>query len=129
MRRLAAATAAGSVLALAISGTAFASHCFVPTKPEGAGVHTTVLINVATDAPTFFDASGNQIDRPTGGFADVYLDLDFNGVLSAGDVQVENDVFLVANHSLKANPAQGQPAALPAVDGHDPAGAGRGVDG
>lgn len=127
--RYAAATLAGSALAVSLCGTAFASHCFVPTKPDGAGNLTTVLINPATDAATFFDSAGDPISRPTGGFADVYIDLDGNGVVSSGDVQVENDVFLVANHSLKPNPAQGSPASLPAVDGRDPAGPGRGVDG
>lgn len=129
MRRYALAAVAGSVLAISVAGTAFASHCNVANKPDGAGNHTTVLIDVRTDTPTFFDASGNQIARPTGGFVDVYLDLDFNGVLSGGDQQVENDVFVIATHSLKPNAAQGLPAVLPAVQNGDPAGPGRGVDG
>lgn len=127
--RLAIATVTGSALALSVVGTAFASHCFVTSKPDGAGNHTTVLINPQTDAPTFLDSAGNVISRPTGGFADVYIDADLSGTLTDADFQVENDVFLVANHSLKANPGQGSPAALPAVDGRDPAGPGRGVDG
>jgi hypothetical protein len=129
MRRFVLAASAGSLLALSLAGPAFASHCFVPSKPDGAGNLGTVLINPQTGAPTFLDAAGNAVSRPTGGFVDVYLDLDGSGTLTAADQQVENDVFLVANHSLKPNPAQGEPASLPSVDGQDPAGPGRGVDG
>ena len=63
-----------------------------------------------------------------GGFADVYIDEDNSGTLSAGDIQVEDDVFLVANHSGKANPASGSPAILPPIlAGSDPGGDGHGV--
>jgi hypothetical protein len=118
---------AGSILAISVASTAFASHCFPVNKPDGAGQHLIVLINPATGAPTFVGT--NAADRLTGGFADVYLDLDGSGTLSAGDVQLENDVFVIANHSGKFNPAQGGPAVLPAVQNGDPAGPGKGVDG
>jgi hypothetical protein len=59
----------------------------------------------------------------------VYLDLDGSGTLTAPDLQVENDVFVIANHSSKLNPAQGAPSGLPAVQHGDPAGPGKGVDG
>ncbi len=127
MRRFLFAATASSVLAVTIASTAFASHCFPTSKPDGAGQQLVVLIDPVTGAPTFIGT--NAAGRMTGGFADVYIDLDRSGTLTAGDLQVENDVFVVANHSNKANPAQGAPAALPAVDGRDPAGPGKGVDG
>jgi hypothetical protein len=127
MRRLALSLAAGSILAISVAGTAFAGHCFPVNKPDGAGQKLIVLINPATGAPTFLGT--NAANRLTGGFADVYLDLDGSGTLTAGDQLVEDDVFVIANHSGKFNPAQGGPAVLPAVQHGDPAGPGKGVDG
>jgi hypothetical protein len=127
MRRFGLSLAAGLLLAITVASTAFASHCFVASKPDGAGQKLVVLINPATGAPTFLGA--NAADRLTGGFADVYLDLDGSGTLSEGDLKVENDVFVIANHSGKLNPAQGGPAVLPAIQNGDPAGPGKGVDG
>jgi hypothetical protein len=127
MRRLGLSLAAGSILAISIASTASAAHCFPVSKPDGAGQKIVVLIDPATGAPTFLGT--NAAGRLTGGFADVYLDLDGSHTLSAGDVKVENDVFLIANHSDKLNPAQGAPAILPSVLNGDPAGPGKGVDG
>ena len=127
MRRLCLSFAAGSILAISVASTAFASHCFPVNKPDGAGQKLVVLINPATGAPTFIGT--NAANRLTGGFADVYLDLDGSGTLTAPDLKVENDVFLIANHSGKFNPAQGGPSVLPAVQHGDPAGPGKGVDG
>jgi hypothetical protein len=127
MRRLGLSLAGGVLLAITIAGTTFASHCFPVNKPDGAGQKLVVLINPATGAPTFVGT--NAAGRLTGGFADVYLDLDSSGTLTAGDLQLENDVFVIANHSGKLNPAQGAPAVLPAVQNGDPAGPGKGVDG
>jgi hypothetical protein len=127
-KRLGLSIAAGSILALSVASTAFAAHCFPVNKPDGAGQQLVVLINPDTGAPTFIGT--NAADRLTGGFADVYLDLDRSGTLTAGDLQVENDVFLIANHSEKFNPAQGAPAVLPPIlNGSDPAGPGKGIDG
>lgn len=126
-RQLALSAVAGSMLATLVAGTALGAHCFPVNKPDGAGQHLVVLINPATGAPTFIGA--NAADRVTGGFADVYLDLDGSGTLTAADLQVENDVFVIANHSGKFNPAQGAPAVLPSVQNGDPAGPGKGVDG
>jgi hypothetical protein len=125
--RLGLSFVAGSILAIFVAGTAFAAHCNVPSKPDGAGQTIVVLINPVTGAPTFLGT--NAADRLTGGFADVYLDLDGSGTLTAADLQVENDVFLISNHSGKPNPAQGFPGVLPAVQNGDPAGPGKGVDG
>ena len=128
MRRLGIGLAAASVLAMGVAGTTFASHCNVPSKPDGAGQKLIVLIDPVTGAPTFLGT--NAAGRLTGGFADVYLDLDRSGTLTASDLQIENDVFVIANHSGKFNPAQGAPAVLPPINGgNDPAGPGRGVDG
>src|SRR4051812_19185014 len=127
MRRVGLAVVAGSLLAIVVASTAFASHCFPVNKPDGAGQKIIVLIDPATGAPTFLGT--NAAGRLSGGFADVYLDLDGSGTLTSADLQVENDVFLIANHSGKANPAQGAPAVLPGVQHGDPAGPGKGVDG
>jgi hypothetical protein len=126
MRRIGLSVAAGLLLTLTVASTAFAGHCFPVSKPDGAGHRLIVLINPATGAPTFIGT--NAAGRLTGGFADVYLDLDGSGTLTDADLQVENDVFLIANHSGKFNPAQGGPAVLPAVQNGDPAGPGKGVD-
>jgi hypothetical protein len=126
-RRLGFSIAAGSILAISLASTAFGAHCFPVNKPDGAGQKLTVLINLATGTATFLGT--NAADRLTGGFADVYLDLDGSGTLTAADLQVENDVFVIANHSGKFNIAQGTPAVLPSVQHGDPAGPGKGVDG
>jgi hypothetical protein len=125
--RLGLSIAAGSILAITVASNVFAAHCFPVNKPDGAGQQLIVLINPATGAPTFLGT--NAAGRLTGGFADVYLDLDGSGTLTDADLQVENDVFLIANHSGKPNPAQGAPSVLPAVQDGDPAGPGKGVDG
>jgi hypothetical protein len=125
--RLGLSIAAGSILAISVVSTAFGAHCFPVNKPDGAGQKLTVLLNPATGAPTFVGT--NAGGRLTGGFADVYLDLDGSGTLTDADLQLENDVFVIANHSGKLNPAQGGPAVLPAVQNGDPAGPGKGVDG
>lgn len=127
MRRLGLSLAAGSILAISIASSAFAAHCFPVNKPDGAGQKLVVLIDPATGAPTFIGT--NAAGRFTGGFADVYLDLDGSGTLTAADLQVENDVFVISNHAGKFNPAQGAPGVLPAVQHGDPAGPGKGVDG
>jgi hypothetical protein len=125
--RLVLSVAAGSILAMAVASTAFASHCFVAAKPDGAGQQLIVLIDPVTGAPTFIGT--NAAGRQTGGFADVYLDLDRSGTLTDGDLQVENDVFVIANHSENFNPAQGAPAVIPPIkNGGDPAGPGKGID-
>ena len=125
--RIALGMATGTALALSIATSALASHCFPVNKPDGAGQQLIVLINPTTGAPTFIGT--NAAGRLTGGFADVYLDLDGSGTLTAGDLQVENDVFVIANHSGKFNPAQGAPAVVPAIQHGDPAGPGKGLDG
>lgn len=113
------------VAALMVMGAApaFAAHCINQSKPDGAGQLTTVVVNVTNGEATFVGA--NPAGKPVGGFADVYLDFDGDGT---GDLQVENDVFLVANHSSNANPAQGSPAVLPGAskNGSDDHGVGFG---
>ncbi len=128
MRRVLISFGSALLLTFAIAGSAFAAHCINERKPEGAGVQGNVLINPFdfTAPPTFEGA--NAAGRLPGGFADVYLDFDLSGTLTEGDVQIENDIFLISNHSHKANPAQGQPGVLPQIlDGRDPGGEGRGV--
>jgi hypothetical protein len=70
---------------------AFASHCINHSKAEGAGNHTDVIVNAATEEVTIqTDGSG------AGGWADVWLDIDGDGV---GDVLLEEDVQIGRNHS------------------------------
>jgi hypothetical protein len=126
-KRLGLGVAAGSILAISVASSAFAAHCFPVSKPDGAGQHLVVLINPQTGAPTFLGT--NAAGRLTGGFADIYLDFDQSGTVTDGDAKVGNDVFIIANHSGKLNPAQGAPAVLPSVQNGDPAGPGKGVDG
>ena len=115
MRRRLLTSAIGSAALLALTaGSAFAAHCVNESKPEGAGVRGSVIIDAATEAVSFVGA--NPAGRLPGGFADVWLDFDGDGV---GDQQIENDIFLIANHSHKVNPAQGSPSVLPAA-AHDP---------
>lgn len=124
-RRLLSGSLAAAALTVATAGTALGAHCVNESKNDGAGVHGSVIINVATGAVTFegLNAGG----RLPGGFADVYLDFNGDGV---GDAQVGNDIFLISNHSHRANPAQGIPGVLPAIlAGQDPGGAGHGIGG
>jgi len=125
-RRALASLGGATLLTVALAGTAFGAHCVNESKPEGAGVHGTVLVNPATGEATFIGL--NPGGKLPGGFADVYLDLDLSGTLTPADLQVEDDIFLISNHSHKANPAQGIPGILPPIlDGADPGGDGVGV--
>jgi hypothetical protein len=127
-KRLGLSVGVGSILALSVASSAFASHCSPVSKPNGAGQQLIVLIDPVTHTATF--QGTNAAGRLTGGFADVYLDLDRSGTLTAGDIQLENDVFVIAGHSGKFNPAQGAPAVIPPIlNGRDPAGPGKGIDG
>jgi hypothetical protein len=126
MRRALLSLGSAALLTLVVAGTAFGAHCVNESKPNGAGVHGVVLLDPVTFEATFPDA--NAAGRLPGGFADVYIDADDSGTLTEADIQIEDDIFLVANHSHKDNPAQGSPAILPPVlDGRDPGGDGRGV--
>jgi hypothetical protein len=126
VRRILISIGTAGVLTLALAGTALGAHCANESKQAGAGQHVVVLLDPVTFAPTF--EGTNAAGRLTGGFADVYVDVDSSGTLSAGDIQLENDVFLAANHSDHANPAQGAPAILPPIlAGADPGGDGHGV--
>ena len=126
MRRLVISLTSATLLTLLVAGTALGAHCINESKPEGAGVHGVVLLDPVTFEATF--EGTNAGGRLPGGFADVYIDADDSGTLTAADIQVENDIFLVANHSHKDNPAQGSPAVLPPIlDGKDPGGEGKGI--
>jgi hypothetical protein len=126
MRRIALSLGSAGLLTLVIAGPAFAAHCINESKPEGAGVRGVVLLDPVTFEATFEGA--NAAGRLPGGFADVYIDADDSGTLTDADIQIENDTFLISNHSHKDNPAQGQPGILPPIlDERDPGGLGRGV--
>jgi hypothetical protein len=116
MRRFVTSLVAALALTAVTAGAALGAHCINQSKPEGAGVRGQVIINVATGEVSFVGA--NAAGRLPGGFADVYLDFNGDGI---GDQQIENDIFLISNHSQKANPAQGEPGVLPSA-WHNPGG-------
>lgn len=126
MRRVLISLGSALALTFVIAGSAFAAHCTNESKRDGAGVQGAVLLDPDTFEASFEGA--NKAGRLPGGFADVYIDFDKSGTVSEGDLQVEDDIFLISNHSHKLNPAQGAPGILPPVgDGRDPGGDGRGV--
>lgn len=116
MRRFVTSLVAAVALTAVTASAAFGAHCINQSKREGAGVRGQVIINVATGEVSFVGA--NAAGRLPGGFADVYLDFNGDGI---GDQQIENDIFLISNHSHKANPAQGEPGVLPSA-AHNPGG-------
>jgi hypothetical protein len=124
MRRVLISLGSALALTFVIAGSAFAAHCANQSKPEGAGVRGVVLLDPVTFEASFEGANANG--RLPGGFADVYIDADDSGTLTEADIQVENDIFLISNHSHKDNPAQGMPGVLPAAGG-DPGGPDHGV--
>ena len=126
MRRLLISLGLALALTFVIAGSVFAAHCVNESKRDGAGVQGAVLLDPVTFEATFVGL--NSGGKLPGGFADVYIDADDSGTLTEGDIQIEDDIFLVSNHSHKVNPAQGAPAILPPVlTGADPGGDGRGV--
>jgi hypothetical protein len=128
MRRLLISLGSALALTFVIAGSAFAAHCVNESKPDGAGVRGAVLLDPVTFEATFVGL--NSGGKLPGGFADLYIDADDSGTVSEGDIHLEGgaDVFLISNHSHKANSAQGAPAILPPVlNGADPGGDGRGV--
>ena len=128
MRRTLLALPTAGILSLAIAGSALATHCGVTPKPDGAGQHATILVNVATGAVTPL-AGFNRAGRFTGGFVDVYIDFDGSGSISSGDLKI-NDTMILSEHSGGASPGQleGELAVLPSImGGSDPAGALRGA--
>jgi hypothetical protein len=126
MRRALVSLGSATLLTVLLAGTALGAHCVNESKPDGAGVRGTVLINPQTGEASFIGINPGGV--LPGGFADVYLDLDLSGTLTPADLRVEDDIFLISNHSHRANPAQGSPAVLPQIlAGSDPGGDGRGV--
>ena len=104
-------------------GPALGADCVSESKRAGAGQKVNVIINATTGAVSF--TGTNAAGRLTGGFADVWLDVNGDGT---GDVQLIDDTFVVANHSFRPNPAQSSPSVLPPIlAGQDPGGPGRGV--
>ncbi len=128
MRRSLVALPVALLLSLVVAGTAFATHCGIENKPDGAGQHVTLLVNPVMETVTVL-AGANKAGRFTGGFADVYLDFDLSGTISSGDGLI-NDTLLISEHSLNNAPGQdaGGLAVLPNIRrGADPAGTGKGA--
>lgn len=127
MRRVIGSLVGGLVLSVVIAGTALGAHCRNESKAADAGQHGSVIINLVTGAATFEGL--NAAGRFTGGFVDLWLDVDGNGT---PDVLACDDTYLVSNHANRPAPGQteteGDPAALPPINrGADPGGAGAGV--
>jgi hypothetical protein len=127
MRRHLIALPLALLLSVFIAGTAFATHCGVENKPDGAGQKVVILVNLVTGEDTVVSGL-NAGGRFTGGFADVYLDIDMSGTPSAGDCVI-NDTLLISMHSGRAAPGQDGGLAVipPVLQGGDPAGAGSGI--
>ena len=128
MKRRAFFSLFGAVgLTVVIAGTALGAHCRNESKAADAGQQATVTINLVTGAASFTGL--NAAGRLTGGFIDLWLDVDGNGT---PDVLACNDTFIVSNHGNRPAPgqteAEGAPAALPPIiAGADPGGAGAGL--
>jgi hypothetical protein len=128
MRRSLLAAPAALLLSLAVAGTALGAFCGVDGKPDGAGQKVVILVDPVTETETVISGA-NASGRLPGGFADVYLDLDGTGTVSAGDCLI-SDTFLISSHSGQAAPGQDffGLAVNPAVTrGLDPGGTGAGV--
>ncbi len=123
IRRISRALLLASGLVELAVGPVLGADCLNESKAAGAGQKVTVIINTQTGEVSF--TGTNAAGRLVGGFADVWLDFDGDGT---GDQQVVDDTFIVANHSFKLNPAQGEPSVLPPIlAGKDPGGPGRGL--
>lgn len=89
MRRFTVLIGAIAIAVLALPLTAFAAHCENLSKKEGAGNGIIVLVDVSGPVESV-TVSGH------GGFADVWLDFDGDGV---GDLLAESDIMIGKNHS------------------------------
>jgi len=128
MHRRYLAFPAAIAMTLVFAGTALATHCGNDSKPDGAGQHVVILVDPVTEAITPI-AGFNSAGKFTGGFADVYIDLNMDGEISSGDLKI-NDTYLLSMHGQGAAPGQDSfgLAVLPNIlRGDDPAGAARGA--
>ena len=126
MHRRVLAVPAAMLLSLGVAGTAFATHCANDSKPDGAGQRVVLLVS---GSGVQVLEGANKAGRFTGGFADVYIDLDGSNSISSGDLKI-NDTYLVSMHSGRAAAGQDSEglAALPQIiRGADPAGDARGA--
>ena len=96
MRRLVSVPAA-VLLSLLLTSTVFAAFCGNDSKQEDAGQHTTYIVNLAASPPTVtFLEGGNPTGNVTGGFVDVWLDFNGDGI---GDCFID-DTFVLSEHEL-----------------------------
>jgi hypothetical protein len=126
MRRMLLALPTAAILSLAVAGSAFATHCGNASKQADAGQHAVIFVGATGVTPI---AGFNAAGRFTGGFVDVYIDLDGSGTINTGDLKI-NDTFILSEHSGGASPGQIEDglAVLPAImHDSDPAGAARGA--
>lgn len=100
MRRLTLFAWLVAVFVLASAAPALAAHCINQSKPDGAGNHTNVIVDLSVPGEETVTLEGKN-----GGFADVWLDFDGDGI---GDLQVEDDVFLIGNHAQSGKVPPGQ---------------------
>ncbi len=100
---------------------AYASECFIPSKPNGAGNFGDVIVDISSPGPPVVTEPTNPGGQSRGGFVDVYLDFDGDGI---GDQQIQDDTF-----ALPSSPALDSDTAphLPYV-AMDSAGPGKGID-
>lgn len=89
MRRALLVAMVTAALLVFTAGPAFATHCVNLSKADGAGNHTTVVVDATTEEVV-------SISGLNGGFADVWLDVDGDGT---GDLLVAEDVMIGKQHS------------------------------
>ena len=126
MRRLVSIPIA-VLMSLIIAGTALASFCGNESKRDGAGQHATLWVDLSTAPPTQTIIEGaNAAGKVTGGFVDVHLDFNGDGV---SDCFI-NDTYFISEHSGHIAPGQDLDglAVVPAVHkGRNPGGDSAGV--
>jgi hypothetical protein len=128
MRRPLLALPVALLLSLLVAGTAFATHCGNASKPDGAGQHALIVVDLGTGGIVYAEGL-NKNGKLRGGFIDVYLDFDGDSMPSAGDCVI-NDTYILSEHSGRAAPGQndGGLAVIPSVIRFaDPGGSGNGV--
>lgn len=97
------AVPAAALLSILVAGTSLAAFCGVDSKPEGAGQNIVFWVDLSVDPPVQTVLEGaNAAGKFTGGFADVYLDFNGDGV---ADCFID-DTFLISEHSGSVAPGQ-----------------------